>query len=260
MKLDTIFTIIRDCETQGIKPGKVLCKRYGMAPNEANVAIAAARTSFHKKAAMFIAATKVAHSCMAGRPAAYANWGKAYDPADGSYPIRVAIYRNARALVRNNTRTFSKTYGEDCGYLEKALILLGYTSDVSGFDNGLVWDAPVTAGPTQTIEFDNSEQKGWVKVEYWANAQYNFQQSAISLSRKGFRYGGEDIWRHDDKPGCIFYAKAIRWHWYVSASVRTVAGPDAFSTPYCDSGNDIPVVDVKKMWQEVDTDLHYLQR
>ncbi|MFA7175343.1 MAG: hypothetical protein WC340_18355 [Kiritimatiellia bacterium] len=101
--------------------------RLGLDPQAAKACSVAAEITFAETADEFVSAARdIAHSCMSETPEAYLYWYHA-STDDGLRPVRVAIYRNSRCLVRIDTREFVKCYGEQSGDLHRALVWLGYT-------------------------------------------------------------------------------------------------------------------------------------
>jgi hypothetical protein len=100
--------------------------RLGLDPQAAKACSVASEISFAETADEFVSAARdIAHSCMSSTPEAYLYWHQA-STEDGFRPVRVAIYRNSRCLVRIDTREFVKCYGEQSGDLHRALVWLGY--------------------------------------------------------------------------------------------------------------------------------------
>jgi hypothetical protein len=100
--------------------------RLGLDPQAAKACSVASEISFAETADEFVAAARdIAQSCMSYTPESYLYWHQA-STEDGLKPVRVAIYRNSRCLVRIDTLEFIKCYGEQSGDLHRALIWLGY--------------------------------------------------------------------------------------------------------------------------------------
>lgn len=111
--------------TRGMRVSKA-ATRMGLDPQAAKACSVASEILFAETKEEFVeAARTIGHSCMTETPESYLYWHAA-STADKLHPVRVATYRDARCLVRIDTREFVKCYGSNAGELHLALVWLGF--------------------------------------------------------------------------------------------------------------------------------------
>lgn len=112
-------------QKRGMKVSRA-ATRLGLPAQAAKACSVAAEIQFLETEGEFVsAAARIGQSCMTKTPEAYRYWFHA-STDDGIKPVRVAVYRDSRCLVRVDTLEFVQVYGTNSGDLRLALIWLGY--------------------------------------------------------------------------------------------------------------------------------------
>jgi len=163
------------------------------------------------KEGMIEAAATVGRSCMSDRSESYAYWHGAVNEL-GEQCFGVAVYRNARALVRLDKKLVLKAYGPNAGELLSGLNVLGHRVVPKMFLDGVKFPSKIkstyTCGYKTKILLPPKE----VRVSYWGEG-LNLISRSISpkkLKLSNWSPAMANIAKEGEPDNWV---RLVRWHW-----------------------------------------------